>query len=282
MTHTAVEPEALRRLAVEAARLGARIARDAFGRPRSVSLKTDRSEVTEVDLDAQRQIERLLRARRPRDAILGEETSGGPISAADPDAVWWLIDPIDGTRNFVRGIPIFACSVAAMQRGRVLAGAVCDAMLDMTYSAACRGPIFSNDRPVASTQPVTDHLPPTRRLLVAVPSLRRERTRRLVQLVMEKHLLRNSGSTALHLAWVALGRLDAAVSGNSRLWDIAAGAALLEAAGCKLTDPEGGEVFPLDPAGYDGSEIATLAGRPEAHARLRAELAGPANEATGR
>ncbi len=272
MSRPAVDPETLRTVAVEAARIGARVAREAFGRPRVVSLKADRSEVTEVDLAAQRQIEQLLHARRPHDAILGEEQSDRPRDHAGQDALWWLIDPIDGTRNFVRGIPIFACSVAAMQHGRVLAGAICDAMLDVTYSAAIGGPVHENDTPATSTEPVTAHLPATRRLLVAVPSLRRERTRRLVQLVLEKHLLRNSGSTALHLAWVALGRLDAAVSGNSRLWDIAAGAALLQAAGCVLSDPDGGEVFPIDPASYDGGEIATLAARPEAHTRLLREL----------
>lgn len=276
-TRPPVEPDTLRTLAVEAARLGARVAREAFDRPRVVSLKADRSEVTEVDLAAQRQIEQLLRSRRPCDAILGEETSDRPQADAGEDAVWWLIDPIDGTRNFVRGIPIFACSVAAMQRGRVLAGAICDAMLDVTYSATAGGPLFADDAPVASTEPVAAHLPAQRRLLVAVPSLRRPRTRRLVQLVLEKHLLRNSGSTALHLAWVALGRLDAAVSGNSRLWDIAAGAVLLQAAGCILTDPDGGGVLPIDPARYDGREIATLAGRPAAHARLLRELAAEPN-----
>ena len=274
MTPESPDPQALRTLAVEAARLGARIAREAFDRPRSVALKADRSEVTEVDLAAQRQIEQLLRTRRPDDAILGEETTGPQRQNVPDDAVWWLIDPIDGTRNFVRGIPIFACSVAAMHRGRVLAGAICDAMLDVTYSATAEGPVFTNDVPLASTEPATEHLPPTRRLLVAVPSLRRERTRPLVQLVLEKHLLRNSGSTALHLAWVALGRLDAAVSGNSRLWDIAAGAALLEAAGCVLSDPEGRAVLPIDPARYDGREIPTLAARPEAHRRLLDEVSG--------
>ena len=107
----------LRLLAERAARLGGRLARAYAGAPLGVRLKSDRSEVTDADEATQAALIRELRAARPADAFLTEEVQPpGPEAPPSPcnDRVCWVIDPIDGTRNFVRGLPVYACSVAAM------------------------------------------------------------------------------------------------------------------------------------------------------------------------
>ncbi len=276
----AAAAEALRRLAESAARVGGAVAREAFGRTQVVSLKGDRSEVTEIDIAAQRAIVAHLRAQRPDDAFVGEESAeadSGP-SAAPPDSeIWWIIDPIDGTRNYIRGVPSFSCSVAAMRGGVPVAGAVYEPIADLMYTAALGGGARINGRPAAVHGCDADPpAAPPDKLLVAVPSARREATRRLVSLVVERHVVRNYGSVALHLAMVAAGQLDAAAAGNPKLWDIAAGLLLVTEAGGVVTAPDGAAILPLDPAAGVGRELPVLAGSRAAHARLLRELAASA------
>ncbi|MEW6253665.1 MAG: inositol monophosphatase family protein, partial [Planctomycetota bacterium] len=130
---------ALRELAEEAARIGGALARRYFRTDFAVTLKADRSEVSAADHAAQAAIIAYLRSRRPDDAFVTEETQAHTGSAAPPppanDRVCWIIDPIDGTRNFCRGLPFYACSVAAMFQGYPVAGAIFDPLRNLLYSA---------------------------------------------------------------------------------------------------------------------------------------------------
>jgi len=270
------QAEVLRKLAEAAARVGGEVAREAFGRRQVVSLKPDRSEVTEVDFAAQRAIVDYLRARRPDDAFVGEESEDverGPATVPSDVETWWIIDPIDGTRNYIRGVPSFSCSVAAMRGGLPVAGAVYEPIADLMYSAAAGGGARINGRRVKVHGCDAD--PPAaapEKLLVAVPSARREATRALVSLVVERHVVRNYGSVALHLAMVAAGQLDAAAAGNPKLWDIAAGLLLVTEAGGVVSSPSGAPILPIDPGAGVGRELPVLAGSRAAHARLLREL----------
>lgn len=285
----ALAPPDLRVLAEQAARVGGTVARDAFGQTQKVRLKADQSEVTEADVAAQRAIIDYVRARRPRDRFLGEESTDNsaavPASAgampapsgdsgADVfDAVTWIIDPIDGTRNFIRQMPLFACSVAALRAGIPIAGAIFEPIPDVMYSARRGGGLCVNGKPYQPTpderQSATDA---ERKLYVGIPSSRRDATKPLVLHAIENHVVRNFGSIALHLALVALGHLDAVVVGNAKLWDIAAGCLLVEESGGLVTAPAGAPLFPIDLARYTGEEIPILAATQAAYERLQREL----------
>ncbi len=308
----------LRELAESAARVGGELARASFGQTQIVSLKADRSEVTETDIAAERAIIAHIRDRRPDDAFIGEEAVGrghggtaareqgagnrergtesttrkrrpsrnpqspivNPQSSipnlqspiANPQSICWVIDPLDGTRNYVRNLPIFTCAVAAMRGGQPIAGAIFDPTQNVMYSAALGHGVYIDGRRISPAKAASSgDDEPKATLLVGIPSTLRPSIRKLVLHAVRQHVVRNLGSAALHLALVATGGLDAAVFGNSKLWDIAAGALLITEAGGLVTTPNGKPVFPIDLARYAGEEIAVLAGTPEAHARLLRE-----------
>lgn len=306
---------ALRKLAESAARVGGEIARASFGRRLDVSLKADRSEVTEIDIAAEHAIVDHIRAARPDDLFIGEEGAGsetpqtpggGSGTPRTPDVdsrarnaesqisdfksqvsnlksqisdsesaiedaqrVYWIIDPIDGTRNYIRGAPFFACSIAAMFAGRPIVGAIFAPMFDTMYSAASGDGFSVNGHKTSLTENARPNpYGPNARLLVGIPSARRSSTRRFALHAIEKHVVRNYGSAALHLAFVAAGQLDATVCGNGKLWDIAAGALLAAESGAVVTSPQGAPIFPLDLTTYAGEDIPMVAGSPAAHKRL--------------
>lgn len=292
----------LRELAESAARLGGTVARQSFGRPGPISLKADRSEVTEIDLAAERAIIAHIRQRRPDDRFVAEEATErrghqatqprtpkgnaatGAQLAGDTDrrstipnrqSVCWVIDPIDGTRNYIRDVPVFTCCVAAMRAGFPIAGAIYDPIRDVMYSADAANGTYVNGRilPIEEVDQLRARRR-TRKLIVAIPSARHRHVQAVVRTVFGRHVVRNFGSTALHLAMVATGRFDAAVTSNSRLWDLAAGWLIITQAGGVMTRLNGRPLFPLDVRKYRSGELPSLAGGRRAHATLLAS-AGP-------
>ncbi len=272
---------ALRQWAEEAARIGGRVAREWFGATLRVRLKADRSEVTDADEAAQAAIVDHLRRERPDDALLTEETlrpEPGSRSAPAPsaDRLCWVIDPIDGTRNFIRGVPLFACSVAAMIAGEPVAGAIYDPVRDELISASRGGPLLLNNQPQkplpsggTGSQPVGPG-PAGRapRPVVGLPSMPVGSVAEQAHQWLDRYVCRCLGSTALHLAYVALGRLEAMLADNARLWDIAAGVVLVRAAGGDASASDGQPLFPLDVAAYHGEEMPIVAAGPRLHDRL--------------
>ncbi|MCG3126571.1 MAG: Inositol-1-monophosphatase [Phycisphaerae bacterium] len=255
-------------VACQAARAGAAIAAEFFGRGVEVEFKRDGSEVSAADRAAEAACVAAIRAARPHDPLIAEEavSAGTGAAAGDSDAgtaaVVWAIDPIDGTRNFVRGIPLYACSVGALFEGVPVAGAIMDPSRDVLYSASLGEGAFLNGAPLR----VVDG--DERTLLAAIPSKSRDRARVIVHHWVDRLVIRNFGSSALHLAMVAAGQLDAVLATDARLWDIAAGAVLIEAAGGRVSAPDGSAIFPFDVRSYNGGEIPTLAAGPLTHARL--------------
>ena len=273
----AMQPDELERardLAVRAARDGGGVLRKAWeagrgdgGPARDVQEKASGDYVTEVDREAERAIGSLLRAEAPEVAVVGEELGG---QAGRRSGRFWLVDPLDGTTNFFHGLPVFAVSVALLEGGRPVAGAVHAPMLGLTFSGAAGLGAAEGGRPlrVSSRDPATavvatgfpfrvkDRLPEYERLLR--PALRRFED------------LRRPGAASLDLAWVAAGSLDGFFELGLSPWDVAAGGLLVEEAGGMVTDWAGG-------ADYLSGDI--LAGNPAVHATL-VELAGqpPAGE----
>lgn len=252
----------LRALAEQAARAGGAVARGMFRRPIDIEFKSDGSEVTAADRAAQAAVEAVIRAARPRDLFIGEEdaVAESAVLAAAADAVVWVIDPIDGTRSFVRGLPLYACSVGVMVGGHPVAGAVFDPSQEALFSASTAEGFFVDGvavPPLANGQ--GGERPGS--ALLAIPSSVVGAYHDRIHRWVDEFVVRNVGSAALHLAYVATGQFDAAILTNCKLWDIAAGYVLVTAAGGRMTTPDGGPLFPLDLAQYDRRELPTLAGR---------------------
>jgi myo-inositol-1(or 4)-monophosphatase len=276
---------ALRVLAEQAARAGGLVARQKFGHPCTVRRKPDGSEVTDVDEAAQAAVLACLRAARPQDAVIAEEglADGGagaatrapvgrPPGAPAPDAgtgFCWIIDPLDGTRNYVQRIPLYTCSVAVAYRGDPAAGALYDPERDEMYSVSQDGPVLLNGEAILPVRPGRPSDSALGRPLVGIPSSLRGPAYALVRGWGPRVIVRNLGSAALHLAMVAVGQLQAAVMSDTRVWDIAAGGLMVMAAGGLLTALDGRPVFPVDLARYAGEPIACLASHdPQTHALL--------------
>lgn len=273
----AVDGSVLRAWAEEAALTGGRVARTRFGTDLRIRLKADRSEVTDADEAAQAAIVDFLHQQRPHDTLLTEEAA--PNTADDSqwpvprnDVLCWVIDPIDGTRNFIRGVPLFACSVAALIAGEPVAGAIYDPVRDELVSASRGEPLLLNGRPPEPPRPWGTGPPPasqaTPRPVVGLPSMPVGPVAERAHQWLDRYVCRCLGSTALHLAYVALGRLEAMLADNARLWDVAAGVVLVQAGGGTAAAPDGRALFPVDVAAYRGEEMPIVAAGPRLGDRL--------------
>lgn len=202
--------------------------------------------VTRCDRQAEAMIVEDILLRHPDSAITGEE--GG---ARGNGAVRWYIDPIDGTNNFARGVPLFAVSIAAAVDGRIAAAAIYDPVRDELFSASIAG-AFMNGAPIASRGRATDAMsmlltdfPPPR----AEP--RAEEYDLLARMTTRFHAVRRLGCTTLMLAYVACGRADVVYGAKTNPWDVAAGMLIIEGAGGRFValgrrgdDERGAFLFP--------------------------------------
>lgn len=240
----------LRRIAVRLAETAAAHVRarrpEVFGEPGSAAdavraKSTPTDPVTVVDTETEQLIRDELARLRPADHILGEE-GGGDLDAAGDEAVVWVVDPIDGTVNFLYGIPAYAVSVAALRGGRSVAGAVVDVAAAVTYRAA-RGLGAQRVEPDGSLVPLRcTSVRSVRMALVATGfgygAGRRARQAALVAELMP-HIrdIRRIGAAALDLCMVAEGRVDAHYEHGLNPWDWAAGALIAAEAGATLRLP---------------------------------------------
>lgn len=250
---------------IEWARAGGRIARERFGSA-TASRKQDRTIVTDADHAVQDQLLEAIVRHYPTHAVVTEETVRHPERHAVLDAAeWcWVIDPIDGTRNYWRGVPCFAVSVGVLHGGAPAAGVVYSVMTDQVFSARLGGGAWCD----GARLHVVDR-PPTSETLVGAPSGRGEPLPSAVHDWFDRLTLRNFGATAVHLALVAAGALDAAFCLECKLWDIAAGALLVTEAGGTFTDMEGRARFPITPSqAADRVNTPYLAAGPDLHRHL--------------
>ncbi|MFQ6048920.1 MAG: inositol monophosphatase family protein, partial [Phycisphaerae bacterium] len=221
----------LMQLAGDLALRAAGAVRQRFGSS-TARLKQDRTLITEADQAAQQLMLDELAERYPGHAVLAEETIKDPSrhGLVEKAELCWVIDPLDGTRNFARGLPIFSTVIAVLQAGRPVAAAVADVMTGQLYRAAAGGGAYLDGRLLSVRRDQ-----PGQHALVAVPSGRDRPTPPAVLQRVARFTLRNLGSSALHLAMVASGALDGAFCLECKLWDVAAGALLVAEAGGKIT-----------------------------------------------
>jgi myo-inositol-1(or 4)-monophosphatase len=263
--------------AIDLARGAGKIILDQYGKVARLTkthIATTEEAVTEADRASQRFIVAGLQKRFPNDGIIGEESdTGDSITFECKDVMGrnWVIDPIDGTNNFIAGLGNFAVCIGLLDRGMPILGVVYDVTRELTYSAAKgEGAWLGPKRLHAPTTPISDSamLMMTSNLLIAgkCPNWA---CRWLGQTVMKARIL---GSAALEAIHVAAGVAHGAVTVNGKLWDIAAPAAILLEAGATLTDLNGKEIFPFNLRGYLGAKVPFLAAGPAAHAELLREI----------
>jgi myo-inositol-1(or 4)-monophosphatase len=228
------EPVELERIAGEAAHAAAAVISDTYGNPDPVGHKSSPTDVvTLTDLRAEDLVKRLLHDATPEAGFLAEE--GG---STEPTArLQWVVDPLDGTINFLYGVPVFAVSIAAAVDGTVVAGAVVDVLRDELFVAhAGGGARRGGDRIVVSgCAALSDALIATGFSYRAdVRGVQGEVAQRLLSQARD---VRCFGSAALELCWVACGRLDGYYQRDTEIWDRAAGALIAAEAGARVELP---------------------------------------------
>ena len=211
--------------------------------------------VTEMDRSAERLIAETLTQRVPGSLVVGEELSPGTTPAGD---VVWIVDPLDGTTNYLHGYPQYAVSIGGMLRGELGVGVVHDVGRDLVYHAAAGHGAWLGERRLAVSTVAEPRLAlvgtgfPFKRL----EGLERY-IRQLTAVMGGSSGIRRAGSAALDLVDVAAGRFDAFWELSLAPWDVAAGVVLIREAGGVVTTIEGAE----DVLGGD----SILAGNPTLH-----------------
>lgn len=205
-----------------------------------VDVKRNKDFVSEVDKQAEQEIISIIRRAYPDHAILAEESG----QAVRDGAFEWVIDPLDGTTNYLHGFPQFAVSIAVRHKGQLEAGVVYDPMLQELFTASRGSGALLNDRRIRVSR--RDQLD-TALLGTGLPFLAHHDFDSYILVLkafMQKTAgIRRAGAAALDLAYVASGRLDGFWENSLNVWDIAAGALLISEAGGLISDSTGGSDF---------------------------------------
>lgn len=229
-------------IAVKAARSSSKIILQAMDRlyELNISEKSRNDFVTEVDKQTEADILEVIRKAYPEHSFIGEESG---VTPGNPD-FQWIIDPLDGTTNFIHGLPHFAISIAFKQKGKLEHGVIYDPVRDELFSASRgEGAKLNNYRIRVSECTKLE------RALIGTgfpfknPELFSRYIQCLENLYPKISDLRRGGSAALDLAYVAAGRLDGHFELALKEWDIAAGVLLIKEAGGMVSDFSGQENY---------------------------------------
>lgn len=234
----------------------------------STSRKSDHTIVTSVDHAIQAEILRGISGYFPDHAILAEESIGvadKPPTRITEARYCWVIDPLDGTRNYVSGLPCFATSIGVLDEGRPVAAVVYEHNQRKMFTAIAGGGAFLDGQPIRVDDP-----PEYRDHLLGIPSSKNSLTQLVIRdwLATPGFICRNLGATTVHLALVAAGSMAGAFAKQAKLWDIAAGLLLVNEAGGRMTDPRGDDLLPFDLDADPQRDIPFLAAGPTMHERL--------------
>jgi myo-inositol-1(or 4)-monophosphatase len=221
-----------------AAEEAAKVIRDARHEVRQIRHKGAIDLVTQVDLAAEHAIRTVFEQHTPDIPILAEEGGG-----AETEATRWIVDPLDGTTNFVHGYPSYAVSIALQVEGVLEVGCVFDPVHWRSYTARRGGGAWLGDErlKVSSTEALSESL-----LVTGFPYDRRERVDWYLSFVREFLLrgrgLRRAGAAAMDFVAIATGVVDGYWEFGLNPWDVAAGVLLVQEAGGTVTNMEGGDI----------------------------------------
>lgn len=233
--------------AVEAAKRGAAVLES--WRARFVVREKGRADlVTEADEASQKTVRECLLGHFPDHHFLGEEDSVGKavdaVRPAPDSPPTWVVDPLDGTSNYVHDVPMYCVSIGLVIEGRPVLGVIYDPRMGELFTATAGAGAFLNGKPmrVSSVAGVRDSM-----LATGFPANLERHLRNLdvwKRMAGEAQAIRRTGSTALNLAYVACGRFDGYWGYDNYAWDVAAGAVLVAEAGGRVTAAQG---EPFDP-----------------------------------
>jgi histidinol-phosphatase len=244
--------------ALEAANAAAEVIRHYYQRGTAVTLKADQSPVTVADVESEQTIRRIIAARFADHGFYGEETGR---SATDAEYLW-LVDPIDGTKAFVRGYPFFSTQIALMRRGELVLG-VSSAPIygELMFAERGRGAWFGREALHVST------IDSIEACAISAGNLKRlalsDQWTRYGQLIARAQRIRGYGDF-LHYHLLAAGKIDVVIESDVNILDIAALAVIVEAAGGKFTDLSGA------PVGLETTSV--LASNAKLHAAVQMAL----------
>lgn len=210
--------------------------------------KNPRDLVTEADIAVQKTIESIVLGAFPEHSFYGEEGNLTPPKQPEDSEFCWFVDPIDGTTNYVHGVPCFGPSIALAQGTDVLCGVFYNPMGEEFFSAAKGEGAFLNGKKihVSSWQTLGESL-----VGIGFSTTFRDDSPDLLAFMKTSRVcqsFRRTGSTALNLSYVAAGRFDATWAYRCHPWDIAAGILLVKEAGGVVTKPDGSPIDFGDPS----------------------------------
>jgi myo-inositol-1(or 4)-monophosphatase len=256
--------------AVELARGAGRIILDHYGKVDRLT-KHHKEAVTEADRASQRHIFAGLRKRFAGDGLIGEENETGDaitIECHDPLGRNWVVDPLDGTNNFVAGLGNFAVAIGLLDAGRPVLGVVYDVTRDLLYAAARGHGAWLGNKPLH----VLETPPGDSAIILLTSSITDEEGHApkypMHWITETSWKIRMLGTAAIEAAQVAAGVAHGAVTINGKLWDAVGPTALVLEAGGLVTDLSGKPIYPFDLRGYTGRRVPFLAAGPAAHAVL--------------
>ncbi|TCO49182.1 myo-inositol-1(or 4)-monophosphatase [Kribbella antiqua] len=211
-------------------------------RPGALTFKGDRDMASEVDFAVEREVRAFLERETPEIGVLGEEEGGAT------DGVRWVLDPIDGTVNFVHGAPLWGISLGLIAEGRAVAGVIDQPALGTRYAAAegqgatCNGTAIRG----SDCTDLIDALVAAGDYTVGpdADALNVERLEVVRLLIPRVQRIRQIGTAATALTWVAAGHFDAMVMFSNKPWDTMAGVAIAREAGVRVLDVDGSEHTP--------------------------------------
>lgn len=260
--------------ALRAVRLGREVLLHYSGRLENVQQKFQAGLVSEADVESERVIRAELLKHYPDFEFLGEESATDKdLARHQTDKPRWILDPLDGTTNYVHGLPIYNISLALEFQGQTWVGVVDAPALNEVYCAKKGGGAFVNGRPIhVSTREKLDQaLLATGFISDLEPNLV-EQLKVFEKIVRQSRGIRRPGAAALDLAWVARGVFDGYWEKNLQPWDVAAGALLVQEAGGVVTTYRGQKHNPF--------KDSTIAGNPTIAALLQKAMASEISETT--
>jgi myo-inositol-1(or 4)-monophosphatase len=231
-----------------------------------VSIKNNSELVTQADAQCQQIIINRIKETYPDHGFIAEEGDAGKIFKQPPQGdglFWWVIDPIDGTNNFAHRMLLFTVSIAVIHKGEPIVGVIFEPATNSMFTAVKGGQAKLNGRRIAAGEETMNAFSS-----VGLDSHFDDGVPGWACEIMQRTRFRNLGTTALQLAYVAKGSLVAAIFNCPKLWDIAAGALIAEAAGAIVSDWQGGKIFPVDLDSYQGQELQTIAANKKVHKEI--------------
>lgn len=230
------------------------------------SVKNSTDLVTQADSRCQQIIIDRIKENYPDHGFIAEEGKQDKIFKQSPRGdrqFWWAIDPIDGTNNFAHHILLFTVSIAVLYEGEPIVGVIFEPATDSIYTAVKGGDAHLNNRRITTSVAAMNKFSSVgldSHYDNGVPSWTCD--------IMKRTRFRNLGTTALQLAYVANGGLIATIASDTKLWDIAAGTLIAEAAGAIITDWQGKKIYPIDLEKYETQQLPIIAANEKVHPEI--------------